>query len=316
MNILLILGGWSSEREVSLKTGAMIEKTLLHLGHAVTRFDPQTSLDGLVDAARQADFAFIALHGSPGEDGLIQAMLETVGCPYQGSGPAGSFLALNKAASKELFRQNGLLTPDWVLLPSRPARGWQPPFPYPIFIKSNTGGSSLGMERVTGPEGLEDALDRLFAKGGEYLVEPEIAGLEVTCGVLDEPDGEPRALPPILIKPKSGSGAIFDYVAKYTPGAAEELCPAPIPDEVTRKVQEISVAAHRVLGLSDYSRCDFLVREDGTPVLLESNNLPGMTQNSLLPQEAAAVGIPFDQLIEHLLIIGMADERKTRNRKN
>lgn len=315
MNILLILGGWSSEREVSLKTGAKVEQALLQLGHAVTRFDPKTSLDGLIDAARQSDFAFIALHGAPGEDGLIQAMLETVGCPYQGAGPAGAFLALNKAASKELFRQNGLLTPDWVLLPSRPARGWQPPFPFPVFIKCNTGGSSLQMERVAGPEGLEDALDRLFDHGGEYLVEPEVAGIEVTCGVLEEPGGEPRALPPILIKPKSGSGAIFDYVAKYTPGAAEEICPAPIPDNVTRKVQELSVAAHRVLDLSDYSRCDFLVREDGTPILLESNSLPGMTPNSLLPQAAAAVGIPFERLIERLMTLGMADERKTRNRK-
>ena len=314
MNILLILGGWSSEREVSLSTGSMIEKTLLHLGHTVSRFDPVSSLDGLIAAAQKSDFAFIALHGSPGEDGLIQAMLETVGCPYQGSGPAGSFLALNKAASKELFRQNGLLTPDWVLLPVRPAKGWQPPFAFPIFIKSNTGGSSLEMERVPSAEDLEGALDRLFAHGGEFIVEPAVDGLEVTCGVLDMPDGETRALPPILIKTKPGSGGIFDYVAKYTPGAAEEICPAPLPEAVTEKVMAIALAAHTVLGLSDYSRSDFLVREDGTPVLLESNNLPGMTGNSLLPQEAKVVGLSFEQLIAHLIRLGMADERKTRNR--
>lgn len=309
MNILLILGGWSSEREVSLNTGGMIEKTLLHLGHAVTRFDPEHSLDGLIAAVSKADFAFIALHGSPGEDGLIQAMLDTVNCPYQGSGPAASFLALNKAASKELFRQNGLLTPDWVLLPVRPARGWQPPFAFPVFIKSNTGGSSLGMERVASPDDLEDALDRLFAHGGEYIVEPEVKGLEVTCGVLDWPGEGSRALPPILIRPKSGSGGIFDYVAKYTPGAADEICPAPLPEEVTRRVRELALAAHKVLGLSDYSRSDFLVREDGTPVLLEANSLPGMTANSLLPKEAAVVGLSFEKLIDQLITLGMAKQR-------
>jgi D-alanine-D-alanine ligase len=314
MNILLILGGWSSEREVSLNTGSMIEKNLLRLGHTVSLFDPASSLDGLIAAAQKADFAFIALHGSPGEDGLIQAMLETVGCPYQGSGPAGSFLALNKAASKELFRQNGLLTPDWVLLPSRPMRGWRPPFGYPLFIKRNTGGSSLEMERVAAPGDLEGALDRLFARGGEYIVEPAVIGVEVTCGVLDDPDGKTRALPPILIKPKSGEGGVFDYVAKYTPGAADEICPAPLPEDVIGRVQEMSLAAHRILGLSDYSRSDFLVRGDGVPVLLETNSLPGMTSNSLLPRAAAIEGLSFERLIDRLIALGMADTHKTRNR--
>ncbi|MCC8195160.1 MAG: D-alanine--D-alanine ligase [Deltaproteobacteria bacterium] len=315
MNILLILGGWSSEREVSLNSGGMIGKVLQGLGHTVTRFDPATSLGGLTGAAQKADFAFIALHGSPGEDGLIQAMLETVGCPYQGSGPAGSFLALNKAASKELFRQNGLLTPDWTLLTARPEKGWQPPFAYPVFIKRNTGGSSLEMERVAGPEDLEAALDRLFANGGEYLVEPAVVGLEVTCGVLDELSGGTRALPPILIKPKTGSGGVFDYVAKYTPGAVEEICPAPLPEAIIKRVRETALAAHRVLGLSDYSRADFLVREDGVPVLLEVNSLPGMTANSLLPKAAAVEGISFERLIDRLVTLGAADERKTRHRK-
>lgn len=315
MNILLILGGWSAEREVSLNTGRMIEEALSRLGHTVSRFDPASSLSGLLPAARKADFAFIALHGSPGEDGLIQAMLETVGCPYQGSGPAPSFLALNKAASKELFRQNGLLTPDWVLLPSRPESGWRPPFGYPLFIKRNTGGSSLEMERVAAPENLPDALDRLFAHGGEYLVEPEVSGLEVTCGVLDDADGEPRALPPILIRPKSGSGGVFDYVAKYTPGAADEICPAPLPEDTLRLVRETALAAHRVIGLSGYSRSDFLLREDGVPVLLECNNLPGLTANSLLPRSAATEGISFDQLIARLVALGLADKTTGRNRR-
>jgi len=311
MNILLILGCWSTERDVSLNTGAMIEQALLRLGHTVTRFDPELSLSGLLAAAKKADFAFIALHGSPGEDGLIQAMLDTVNCPYQGAGPVGSFLALNKAATKELARQNGLPTPDWTLLPRKPESGWKSPFAYPLFIKSNIGGSSLGLERVASPEDLDGALDRLFANGGEYIVEPAVEGLEVTCGVLETLDGEVRALPPILIKPKitGGKGEFFDYVAKYTPGAADEICPAPIPESVTAKVQEFAIAVHRILGLADCSRTDFIIQGDGTPVMLEVNTLPGMTANSLLPKAAAATGMSFDKLIELLISLGMRKKR-------
>ena len=312
MNILLILGGWSSEREVSLKSGAVIEKALIQLGHAVERFDPASSMDGLLKKAEQADFAFIALHGSPGEDGLIQAILDRVGCPYQGAGPAGSFLALNKAAAKEIFRHAGLPTPDWTLLPGRPEKGWLAPFPYPIFIKSNTGGSSLGMERVDRPEDLEAAFDRLFASGGEYIVEPSVAGIELTCGVLGNVDGVPEALSPILIRPKNpASGGVFDYVSKYTPGGAEEICPAPIPENVTAAVQQVSLAAHHALGLQDYSRSDFILREDGSIALLETNTLPGMTATSLLPQEAVVAGLPFEKLIGRLIDLGL--RKKSRS---
>lgn len=317
MNILLILGGWSSEREVSLNSGAIIEKALVSLGHGVTRFDPRESLDGLVAAAKRADFAFIALHGSPGEDGLIQAVLETAGCPYQGSGPAGSFLALNKAAAKEIFRANGLPTPESVLLAGKPEKGWKPPFAFPLFIKGNMGGSSLGMERVASAEELPAALERLFAQGGEFIVEPEVRGLELTCGVLGYREGEaqiPRALPPILIRPKAAE--IFDYVSKYTPGGAEEICPAPISEAAAELVREISVAAHTALGLSDYSRADFILKDDGSVMLLEVNTLPGMTSTSLLPQEAAVVGLPFEKLIAHLIDLGLADPRKNPRTAN
>lgn len=312
MNILLILGGWSSEREVSLKSGAVVADILVKLGHSVTRFDPAESLNGLFAEAQKADFAFIALHGSPGEDGLIQALLERAGCAYQGSGPAGSFLALNKAAAKEIFRSKGLSTPDWALLATRPPKGWKPPFAYPLFIKSNTGGSSLAMERVVAPEELEAALDRLFAAGGEFIVEPSVEGLELTCGVLGAPDGGEEVLPPILIRPKaatSAGGVFFDYVSKYTPGAAEEICPAPIPEDTTRMVQNAALAAHRALGLSGYSRADFMLMPDGNIMLLEVNTLPGMTATSLLPQAAAAAGISFSKLIDRLIDMGLAAAR-------
>lgn len=235
MNILLIAGGWSSERPVSLSGAQVIEKYLAGLGHKVTRYDPEYCLDDLPEAVKGQDFAFINLHGAPGEDGLIQAMLERLGCPYQGSGPAGSLLALDKTASKVIFKKHGIPTPDWRLLHSLPDKDWRPPWPCPVFVKSNTGGSSLGLARVDKPEDLHSALRSLFAQSGKYLIEPAVKGREVTCGVLADltpgPDGKvtetPRALPPILILPKLKDGGFFDYSNKYSQDGAEEICPAP-----------------------------------------------------------------------------------------
>jgi D-alanine-D-alanine ligase len=310
MNILLIAGGWSTEREVSLAGAENIERALRGLGHEVTRYDPHHSLRKLPDAAAGRDFAFINLHGSPGEDGLIQAMLEQVGCPYQGAGPAASCLALNKAASKAMFVRAGLATAPWKLLNALPPRDWQPDVAYPLFIKANTGGSSLHMEKVDAPEALWPALERLFALDSSYLVESAVTGMEITCGVLGElTDGveTPVALPPILIQPRLGT--MFDYRSKYEPGGATELCPAPISPALTAEVRRMAVAAHRALGISGYSRADFIVPDDERPVLLEVNTLPGMTATSLLPQEAAAVGMTFADLVARLIELGLARKR-------
>ena len=311
MNVLLIAGGWSSERDVSLSGGKGIHKALVKLGHTVTAYDPVLSLDGLMEAAQGKDFAFINLHGSPGEDGLIQAMLERVGCPYQGANPASSMLALNKAAAKVLFMGAGLITQPYRLLNERPEKDWQPMLRYPIFIKANTGGSSLHMERVERPEDLHAALKRLFAVNVSYLVESAVDGLEITCGVLGRLDGDEEiaeALPTILIKPATGK--IFDYTSKYSPGGAEEICPAPIPDGLAKRIQGMALAAHNALGCQGYSRADFIVPESGDPVLLEVNTLPGMTPTSLLPQEAAAIGLSFEQLIQRLMDLGLARKRR------
>lgn len=307
MNILLIAGGWSSEREVSLAGAKVVEKHLRELGHSIQRFDPRESLSGLLDEAANNDFAFINLHGCPGEDGLIQAMLETAGCPYQGAGPAASLLAIDKAASKTLFTKAGLANAPWQLLHALPSKEWQPELAYPLFIKANTGGSSLHMEKVEAPADLYPALQRLFALESCYLMESAVSGMEVTCGILGMlQNGEevPEALPPILIQPSSGE--IFDYHSKYAPGGAVEICPAPIPDETTRQIQAMALQAHKVLGVSGYSRADFILPVNGRPVLLEVNTLPGMTTTSLLPQEAAAVGLSFGGLLTRLIELGMA----------
>ncbi|SHN66007.1 D-alanine--D-alanine ligase family protein [Desulfovibrio litoralis] len=300
MNILLIAGGWSSERDVSLSGAVGIKSALQRLGHQVTFFDPKISLNGLTKAVKNQDFAFINLHGCPGEDGLIQAMLEALKCPYQGSNPAGSFLALNKAAAKELFRHANLPTADWELLSTKPQKNWRPTFEYPVFIKSNTGGSSLELAKINNETELANSLDTLLNSPKEFIVEPNIEGVEITCGILDE-----TPLPPILIRPKIANSDFFDYKSKYTKGGAEEICPAPISKELTEEIQALTLKAHKLLGLSDYSRADFILDKNEKLWLLEVNTLPGMTPTSLIPQEAAAIGLDYDALVSKLIDLGL-----------
>lgn len=298
MKILLIAGGWSSEREISLVGARGMRDALEQRGHSVTFLDLLDGFDSLLHAAQQHDFALINLHGAPGEDGLVQAMLERVHCPYQGSGPAGSFLALNKAAAKQIFRLAGLPTADWVLLPRRPDADWMPPFGWPVFAKSNTGGSSLHLGRAASRAELEPVLDEIFAAGECAIIEPQLSGQEVTCGVLGD-----EALAPILIQPVAGE--FFDFTSKYAKGGAREICPAPLPEAVTAEVRRIALAAHKALGLEGYSRADFILGPDNSLHLLEVNTLPGMTPTSLVPQEAAVAGLDFGQLLERLMELGL-----------
>lgn len=298
MRMILIAGGWSTEREVSLSGARMIEQALKALGHEVRFLDPAKDFADIIPLASEADFAFINLHGSPGEDGLIQALLETAGCPYQGAGPKASFLALNKAAAKGVYARAGLTTPAWRLYCGLEGEDRSCDLPYPLFVKPNTGGSSLGMSLVNQPADLGPALDKVFALGQEALVETCVAGVELTCAVLDE-----TPLPVIMIKPKAGS-CFFDYENKYAANGAEELCPAPIPPALALEVQRLALAAHRALGIDGYSRSDFMADESG-PKILETNTLPGMTPTSLLPKAAAAVGLSFEELVAELVRLGL-----------
>ena len=203
MHVILIAGGWSDERDVSLSGARMIRSALDELGHDVTFFDPADDFRNLLKTAKKADFAFINLHGTPGEDGLIQAVLDKAGCPYQGAGPAASYLTLNKAASKEVFEDLGVKTPDWQLI--TPTQGVNAPLalPLPVFVKPNKGGSSLGMSLVKKAEDLPAALEKVFAMCQSALVEEFIPGVELTCGILGE-----RPLPLVMITPK-GTAEFF-----------------------------------------------------------------------------------------------------------
>lgn len=302
MKILLVAGGWSSEREVSLSGATQIGQALTSLGHTVVPWDFSKDFPGFITAAKACDFAFLSLHGAPGEDGLPQALLDAAGVPYQGSGPAGSFLALNKAAAKQLFTAAGLTTPRWVFLPEKPTADFRPDFGPPWFVKPVSGGSSVYMTLVREPAGLPAALDKVYASGDKALVEEGIDGTELTCAVLGD-----VALPPILIRPKAGE--FFDYASKYEPGAADELCPAPIPAQLTEEIGQASLAAHKALGLTGYSRADFLYTGDML-TLLEVNTLPGMTPNSLLPKSAKAAGMDFPTLVARLIELGLARRDK------
>jgi D-alanine-D-alanine ligase len=302
MKILLVAGGWSSEREVSLSGAKQIGQALTSLGHTVVPWDFAEDFPGFVAAAKACDFAFLSLHGAPGEDGLPQALLDAAGVPYQGAGPAGSFLALNKAAAKQLFAAAGLKTPRWAFLPGPPPAGYAPDFPLPWFVKPNSGGSSVYMTLVRQAADLPAALDKIFATGDAALIEEGIDGTELTCAVLGE-----TALPPILIRPKAGE--FFDYASKYEPDAAEEICPAPIPQALTEELGRVSLAAHKALGLCGYSRADFIY--DGEDLmLLEVNTLPGMTPTSLLPRSARAAGLDFPALVARLIELGLARRAK------
>mgnify|MGYP006285698681 CR=1 FL=1 len=298
MQVLLIAGGWSNERQISLIGAQAIHSALTELGHTVDFFDPALEFSNLWPKAANCDFAFINLHGAPGEDGLIQAMLDKIPCPYQGSGPTASQLALNKAVSKIFFQNQDIPTPNWDIINEANRDKWELKLDFPLFVKPNTGGSSLGVTLVKNQNELGNTLDELFTWSQEVLVESSISGEEITCAVLGQ-----EALPPILIRPAQDA-QFFDYDSKYVPEAAEEICPAPISPELTQKIQELALKAHRILDLQGYSRTDFIV-EDETPFALEVNTLPGMTPTSLLPQAAQAVGISFKDLISKLIELGL-----------
>lgn len=306
MKVLLLAGGWSSEREVSLRGAAKIAESLQSKGHSVTLLDPTLDFERVVDEARCHDVAFINMHGSPGEDGLFQALLDKVGCPYQGSGPAASFLALHKAAARLLFRDAGLPMPKGVFLPRHPGADWEPArcgLSYPLFVKANTGGSSLLLHRVHNREELDTALNALFAAGEEVMVEEEVKGQDVTCGVLNG-----TALDPILIVNREGT--FFDYHNKYAADGAQEICPAPLPQDVLDRVRDYSERAHKALGLQGCSRADFMLDAEGGLYLLEINTIPGMTTTSLVPKEAAQIGLSYTGLVERLLELALDNKKQ------
>lgn len=335
MKVVVLAGGTSTERDVSLSSGSMIYKALKKNGHQVMIldvylgyegeishiFDADTDWSARIGAVAQtkpdldavkamrpdgdrnffgpnvlaicqmADAVFLALHGENGEDGKIQACFELMGIPYTGTDHISSAMAMDKGISKDLFKAYGIPTPAGIRL--RAGETEKEKVPYPCIVKASCGGSSVGVCIAHNDTEYEDAKAEAFRYDEEVVVEQYISGREFSVGVMDG-----AALPVIEIAPIKG---FYDYHNKYQPGSTIETCPARIPQDKTLEMQRLSEEVFRVLRMKNYARMDFMMDEQGEIYCLEANTLPGMTPTSLLPQEAAAIGMSFEELCERIL---------------
>ncbi len=290
--VAVLMGGPSSERDVSLATGRGISKALLSLGTEVVDVDVRDENFKLPD---DIDLAFIALHGTFGEDGQVQKILENREVDYTGEGVRGSEVAFDKILSKQRFREHGVRTPAWEVI----ERGDRPTIPLPIVVKAPRQGSTVGVYIVRKEGELEPALTGAAKYDQQLLIEAFTPGRELTIGILGD-----QALPILEIIPKGG---FYDFTNKYPflnpqgGGGAEHVCPARIDTKKTQEIQELALRAHRALGLEVYSRVDVILAENGEPNVLEANTIPGMTEVSLLPEAAAAAGISYVDLCVRII---------------
>jgi D-alanine-D-alanine ligase len=311
--IALIFGGISSEREVSLNSGNQVHDALDKQKYDILTYDPETDIPRLVTDAGRIDCALIILHGPYGEDGTIQGLLDLLDIPYQGAGVLGSAVAMNKLLSKQLYENAGLKVPPYVLIRRGETVDTERvvnQLGLPVVVKPVETGSSVGMSIVRDAADLSAAVDKAITYGATTMVEGFIKGTEITCGILGNQD--PEALPLIEIIPGEGY-EFFDYEAKYQPGATQEICPARIDEDLTRRAQACALAAHKALYCQGYSRTDMILKEDEFFVL-ETNTIPGMTATSLYPQSAKAAGISFSQLLDRLIELGIQARRRQATR--
>ena len=314
IRLALLAGGISSERSVSLNSGNQVFDALDKHKYDIVRYDPKTDLTQLVMDAPDIDAALIILHGPYGEDGTVQGLLDLLDIPYQGAGVLGSAVAMNKLLSKRLYQQADIPTPDFCSLTG--AHDADIPrlvqkLGLPLVVKPVCAGSSVGMTIVKNASDMDQAIQDGFAHDDTLIVEAYIKGIELTCGVLGNESLE--ALPVIEIIPGQGH-EYFDFNAKYVAGETEEICPARIDEQTTRKVQDLAVRAHQALFLKGYSRTDMILVGNDLFVL-ETNTIPGMTATSLYPQSAAAAGYSFSRLLDTLIQLAIDEHtNKTKRR--
>lgn len=306
MKVALLTGGRSLERSVSLRSGRRVADSLSGLGHEVVQLDLGPDLVSLLSEARP-DVAFIALHGTEGEDGTIQALLELLDIPYTGPGVAACRLSADKDLTKHIFRRAGVRTPDWITYTEAEIRDFGAASTFtiavdrlglPMAVKPTAQGSSLGVRFVSAIEEMPDALMTAFSYGSSALVETWIGGRELAVSILD---GE--VLPVVEAVPTES--ATYDFEARYEVGGATFTCPARLSGEDEEAVKEVALAANEAVGCTEFSRVDLILGDEG-PSVLEVNAIPGMTETSLLPQAAEAVGISFDDLVERLIEMAVA----------
>lgn len=311
LNIALLCGGRSAEREVSLRGSREIKKALDPNRYQVTVYDTASDILKLVKEAAEIDIAFILLHGKWGEDGTVQGMLELLNIPYQGSGVLGSALAMDKHLTKIIYKEAGIPTGKWILLKDiqeLDLKQAEKVLGYPVMVKPNAQGSSVGIKKAETPAQLQNAVQEAFKWDTMVLIEEFIKGRELTGGIL----GLEELLPLPIIEIIPGKKFIFfDYEAKYKEGASREICPAHITKEETARAQDIALKAHKALHLSGYSRTDMILADTGDIMAIETNTIPGMTPTSLFPQAAAAAGIPFSDLLEKLIEMALEAHKRS-----
>ena len=348
MNITVLCGGISTERDVSLITGKNVAEALRRNGHNVLLLDaflgygePDADISGIfekddslldkisaisekapdiatlnelrkdyergyfgpnvINICRASDIVFMALHGEDGENGRVQAAFDLNRIRYTGTGYMSSALAMDKRMTRHIFKEAGVPVAEGISMDISSRSDEEPQCGFPSVVKPNCGGSSVGVSIAHNAEEYKEALDLAFGYENRVVVEEYVKGREFSVAVVD---GE--AYPIIEIKPKSG---FYDYKNKYQAGATEEICPADLPEDVAKKMQGMAKKAADALTLDKYSRMDFILGDNGKMICLEANTLPGMTPTSLLPQEAAAIGISYDELCEKLIQVSTGEDR-------
>lgn len=302
--VAVLMGGPSSEREISLKSGTAVCEAIKAAGYKPVAIDVVDEWETQLKRIKP-HVAFIALHGKFGEDGTVQAILEDMGIPYTGSGVRASRLAMDKAASRRIFKGAGIPVPECRIIkkPSYEIEGNT--LGFPLVVKPSSQGSSIGLTIVENKSQLKKAMDLAYVFDEHILVERFIKGDELTVGILGE-----KPLPVIKIVP---TRRFYDYKAKYQNGRTQYLVPAPIKPLLYKKAQELAVSAHKALGCADFSRVDMRLGKDGAIRVLEVNSIPGLTEKSLLPKAAACEGLNFTQLC--IRIIELAIKNASTKKK-
>jgi len=312
MKVAVLKGGDSLERQVSLRSAARVEDALDRLGHEVVAIDVGPDLVDRLGEARP-DVAFVALHGRGGEDGTVQELLELVGVPYTGSGPAACIRCMDKVVAKHALRDAGVPTPDFYafsqaafeeLGAAKALPAIEERLDFPIVVKPAGQGSALGIKFASTAADVPGAIVSAFSYDTKVVLERHVAGRDLAVSVLEGPDG-PEALPIVEAVPRGED--FYDFEARYEIGRTEFICPATLPDEVTTRARELALETYRVLGCYGFARVDLMLDDaTGELTVLEANVIPGLTDTSLLPLAAEAAGIGFEALIARVLELAVA----------
>jgi len=294
----VLMGGWSSEREISLLSGQRVLNSLKGQGFQAVGIDINRGFTEQIKRA-QIDLSFVILHGRPGEDGTIQGFLELLGMPYTGSGVTASALCIDKVITKMLFERTGIPTPPYFVIEAESnlsaiVAEAEKQFGYPMIAKPRAEGSSVGIELLEGRRGATDRVERVRRGFGDILLEQFMPGMIVTVGILVD-----EVLPILELVPKRRT--FYDYESKYTRGETDFVLPARLDAKTAERVKELALKAHHLMGCSGFSRIDLVVRSDKQPYFLEINTLPGLTDISDFPAEAEHAGVSYDEMIFRIL---------------